>query len=177
MLQRERKVRVFALLLTLGASAGLGCEPSTARADKATLRTLHTGFECERTAPLGREGRGIASTQVAWDSLWSQVYALPGRPPAVDFSREIALLQVTSYGGGLSGYASEFSGARISSQRDTLYMRYRIRDVGPAVDTSSRKAIAAAVSFHGAAAFAVAWEHMPVRAFSSFAACAAKGAR
>jgi hypothetical protein len=115
---------------------------------------------------------------VEWDSLWTRVYGLPGQPPAVDFSTEVALLKVTSYGGGISGYASDITGARINARHDTLYISYRVRDSGFAVDTSSRKALAAAVTlWNSALSFHVQWDRTPVSGFSRFPSCTKEGVR
>jgi hypothetical protein len=117
---------------------------SSARSDRNLATPLTTGFENQLSAPLGQGGELVAYTATAWDSGW-RALNLPGPPPAVDFSQNVATLRAEYFGGSPSEYESGVDSA-VSDANGilvTVYAHVRISGVG--VDTSSRKVLATAI--------------------------------
>lgn len=136
-------LRPTCLVLLMTASCRQA--PADARPHVHRVRALVTGYEAARSAPLGPAVAAAASTPAAWDSLW-RAAALPGRPPSVDFSRELAVLDAIPYGDGPIFYQSGVDSAHVDtlSQQLRVYIGIRMSPAG--ADTSSRKAVAAAIS-------------------------------
>ena len=109
------------------------------------VRQLVTRYENSLTAPDGPSGYVVARNGATWDSGW-RALGLPGSPPKVDFSRELAVLKATEYGSSSMTYSSEIERAELDRGATTLSIYVRLNDVGPSVDTSSRKVVGAAIS-------------------------------
>jgi hypothetical protein len=97
------------------------------------------------SAPDGPSGYVVAGSSTTWDSGW-RALGLPGTPPAVDFSRELAVLKATAYGSSPFAYSSRIVRAELDSRSTVLTIYVRLNDGGAGVDTSSRKVVAAAIS-------------------------------
>jgi hypothetical protein len=139
---RAAEILGFVPIAVCAALAGCHRERS-ARSDRDLAIPLTTGFEDQRSAPLGPGGELVAYSAAAWDSGWKAL-ALPGAPPVVDFNQNAATLRAQYFGGSPFGYesrvdsaVSEAGGAVIA-----VYAHERISDGG--VDTSSRKVLATA---------------------------------
>jgi hypothetical protein len=109
------------------------------------VRRLVTRYESTLSAPNGPSGYLVARNRSSWDSGW-RALGLPGSPPAVDFSRELAVLKATAYGGSPMVYSSRIERAELDSSLSVLSIYVRLNDTGGGVDTSSRKVVAAAIS-------------------------------
>jgi hypothetical protein len=132
--------------MAVALAALLACaQPSRLDAQTLTVRRLATGFENQRTAPVGPSGHVVARTLAAWDSGWRSL-GLPGHPPAVDFTRELAVLQATGFDSIPALYASAVDRAEIDAGGRTLSVFMSFSSSEGGVDTSGRKVVAAAIS-------------------------------
>jgi hypothetical protein len=140
----------IALLVGLAVVVGsaVSSPAGAARVPQIPLRVLPTGFENRWSAPLGPDSAVVARSQAAWDSAW-RALGLPHTPPAIDFSREVAVAKASSYGSSPIGYESHIDSARVESAGRVLVVFLTIRASLVVVDTSSRKVVAAAVRRSG----------------------------
>ena len=154
---RAAEILGFLPIAVCGVLAGCQRE-RVARSERDLAIPLRTGFENWRSAPLGPGGVLVAYTAAAWDSGWKAL-ALPGAPPAVDFSRNAATLRAEYFGGSSSGYESGVDSAVSEASGAVIAVYAHERSSGVGVDTSSRKVLATAfrVPANRPARVAVQW--------------------
>ena len=117
---------------------------SAARSERNLALPLKTGFEAQLSAPLGPRGELVAFTAAAWDSGWKAL-ALPGTPPVVDFSKNVATLRAQNFAGSPAEYESGVDSV-LSEDAGTLIAVYgHERMSSGGMDTSSRKVLATAI--------------------------------
>ena len=144
-------------LVLLATSLLQGCKSAKPSHSADQLaRPLRTGFENNLSAPLGPGGEVVAHSQSEWDVGWRRL-GLPGAPPPVTFTREIAVLHANYFGGSPFTYESGVDSARFDAATGvvTVYAHARASEGG--VDTSSRKVLAAALRVPPIARVTVHW--------------------
>jgi hypothetical protein len=127
------------------------------RSSRDLARPLVTGFEGQRSAPLGPGGELVARNAAEWENGW-RALGLPGGPPAVDFPREIAVLRAQYFGGSPIEYESGVDSAVRVAEDSAIAVYAHARTSNGGVDTSSRKVLAAAIRLpSGNPTFTVQW--------------------
>lgn len=139
-------------LLAAGAcgDAESGRSPGTSRADAAVpgavaVRQLPTGYDRMTSAlsSMATASPLVAHDAAAWGAHWRRL-GIPGRPPAVAFSREVGVL----YGFArvsANGFRATLDSARLRAD-DTLRLYVDLDHESASYDTTSYSLVAAAVA-------------------------------
>ena len=143
--------------LLIGTAMTQGCRTSKASRRAADVaRPLLTGYENRLSAPLGPGGEFVARTQIEWDSGWKAL-GLPGSPPPVDFTKEVAALRADYMGASPVPYESGVDSARSDSASGVITVYAHMHGDQGGVDTASRKVLAAALRVAPSTRVTVRW--------------------